>query len=190
MYKRQVDSFKNGLYELQRPGQVVIQAAMADFIEEGHFTSHIRRLKQTYSERRRLLQASLAPIEQVGARLSPVDSGLHLVVTFEAFVDDVKVAELAAEQGLRVYPLSNYGLGEHREKGLIIGYAYAATENISRYGHVLALSLIHISLVGDSKPAIILNNVDLPQPEPPRSAKISPFITVSETSSTAFTVPS
>ena len=185
-----VDSFKNGLYELQRPGQVVIQAAMADFIEEGHFTSHIRRLKQTYSERRRLLQASLAPIEQVGARLSPVDSGLHLVVTFEAFVDDVKVAELAAEQGLRVYPLSNYGLGEHREKGLIIGYAYAATENISRYGHVLALSLIHISLVGDSKPAIILNNVDLPQPEPPRSAKISPFITVSETSSTAFTVPS
>jgi len=117
---------------------VVIQAAMADFMEEGHFTSHIRRLKQTYSERRRLLQMALAPIEQAGARLSPIDSGLHLVVEFDEKVDDVDIATRASKQGLRVYPLSNYCIGEYREKGLIIGYAYAATEHISHYGNVLA----------------------------------------------------
>ena len=133
-----VEDFKSGLYELQRPGQVVIQAAMADFMEEGHFTSHIRRLKQTYSERRRLLQMALAPIEQAGARLSPIDSGLHLVVEFDEKVDDVDIATQASKQGLRVYPLSNYCIGECREKGLIIGYAYAATEHISHYGNVLA----------------------------------------------------
>ncbi len=133
-----VESFKSGLYELQRPGQVVIQAALADFIEEGHFASNIRRLRQLYGERRRLLQASLAPIANVGARLSTIDSGLHLVVEFSPECDDVRVAELAAEQGLRVYPLSNYGMGEKREKGLIIGYAYAATEHITQYGNVLA----------------------------------------------------
>lgn len=133
-----IDAFKNGLYELQRPGQVMIQAALSDFIEEGHFTSHIRRMRQTYGERRRLLQAALAPIANVGARLSMVDSGLHLVIEFGAHVDDVHVAELAAQQGLRVYPLSNYYLGDKPEKGLIIGYAYAATENITKYGNVLA----------------------------------------------------
>ena len=133
-----VDAFKNGLYELQRPGQVMIQAALADFIEEGHFASHIRRLKQVYGERRRLLQAALAPIANVGARLSMTDSGLHLVVEFDAEIDDVNIAELASQQGLRVYPLSNYCMGEQREKGLIIGYAYAATENITQYGNVLA----------------------------------------------------
>lgn len=133
-----VDSFKNGLYELQRPGQVMIQAALADFIEEGHFVSHIRRMRQTYGERRRLLQAVLAPIADVGARLSPVDSGLHLVVEFDPNIDDVRVAEMAAERGLRVYPLSNYCVGENREKGLIIGYAYAATEHITQYGNKLA----------------------------------------------------
>lgn len=133
-----VEGFKNGLYELQRPGQVVIQAALADFIEEGHFSGHIRRLRQIYGERRRLLQAALAPVASVGARLSKVDSGLHLVVEFDSECDDVRVAELAAEQGLRVYPLSYYGIGEKREKGLIIGYAYAATENITQYGNVLA----------------------------------------------------
>ena len=125
-------------YELQRPGQVMIQAALADFIEEGHFASHIRRLKQTYGERRRILQAALAPIANVGARLSSVDSGLHLVVEFNDTVDDIKVAALALESGLRVYPLSSYCIGEHCEKGLIIGYAYAATENVSHYGNLLA----------------------------------------------------
>lgn len=133
-----VDSFKRGLYELQRPGQVVIQAALADFIEEGHFASHIRRLRQIYSERRRLLQAALAPIANVGARLSTVDSGLHLVVEFNAACDDVSVANMASEQGLRVYPLSHYCLGEKSEKGLIIGYAYAATKQITQYGNKLA----------------------------------------------------
>ena len=67
-----------------------------------------------------------------------VDSGLHLVVEFDANIDDVKVAEMAAQQGLRVYPLSNYCIGENPEKGLIIGYAYAATESVMRYGSVLA----------------------------------------------------
>jgi GntR family transcriptional regulator/MocR family aminotransferase len=133
-----VAPFKNGLYELQRPGQVMIQAALADFIEEGHFASHIRRLRQLYGERRRLLQTSLAPISYAGARLSPVDSGLHLVVEFDQNVDDIRVAEMATKYGLRVYPLSNYSVGEKREKGLIIGYAYAATEKITEYGSLLA----------------------------------------------------
>ena len=133
-----VTAFKNGLYELQRPGQVMIQAALADFIEEGHFASHIRRLRQTYAERRRLLQIALASLVDIGARLSPVDSGLHLVVEFDANIDDVHVAEMAASQDLRVYPLSHYCFGNQPEKGLIIGYAYAATESITHYGSLLA----------------------------------------------------
>jgi GntR family transcriptional regulator/MocR family aminotransferase len=131
-------SFKCGLYELQRPGQVLIQAALADFIEEGHFATHIRRLRQIYGERRRLLQKALAPVISVGAKLSPVDSGLHMVVEFEPHCDDIHLAELVAAQGLRVYPLSNYCMGASPEKGLIIGYAYAATKDVSQYGNVLA----------------------------------------------------
>lgn len=133
-----VDAFKSGLYELQRPGQVMIQAALADFMEEGHFTSHIRRLKQAYAERRRLLQAALVSIMDVGARLSPVDSGLHLVVEFDINIDDTHVAKMAASQNLRVYPLSHYCFGNQPEKGLIIGYAYAATESMTHYGSLLA----------------------------------------------------
>jgi len=143
------ESFKFGLYELQRPGQVVIQAALAEFIEEGHFAGHIRRLRQIYGERRRLLQEALSPITSVGASLPVAGSGLHLMVGLPSDCDDVRVAGLAAEQGLRVYPLSCYGIGENREKGLIIGYAYAATERISHYGRILA-DVIRAALVTES----------------------------------------
>ena len=85
-----------------------------------------------------MLQASLVCVEKAGARLSPIDSGMHLVVEFNASCDDVRVAALAAKQGLRVYPLSHYYLGDNPCKGLIIGYAYAATEHITQYGHALA----------------------------------------------------
>jgi GntR family transcriptional regulator/MocR family aminotransferase len=61
----------------------------------------------------------------------------------------VAVAELASQQGLRVYPLSNYCVGESREKGLIIGYAYSATENITQYGSALA-NVIQTALKGSS----------------------------------------
>ena len=132
------EDFKRGLYQLQRPGQVVIQAALAEFIEEGHFASHIKRLRQIYGEKRRLLQKALAPVTSVGASLPPAGSGLHLLVGLPSYCDDVRIAELAAEQGLRVYPLSCYGIGKSREKGLIIGYAYAATERIAHYGRILA----------------------------------------------------
>lgn len=146
------ESFKFGLYQLQRPGQVVIQAALAEFIEEGHFASHIRRLRQIYGERRRLLQEALSPITGTGASLPVAGSGLHLMVGLPSYCDDVRIADLAAEQGLRVYPLSCYGVGENREKGLIIGYAYAATERITHYGGILA-DVIQAALATESQSA-------------------------------------
>ena len=47
-----------------------------------------------------------------------------------------------------------------------------------------------LPLVGASNPASMRNKVDFPHPEPPSNAKISPVATVSETLSTAFTIPS
>ena len=41
--------------------------------------------------------------------------------------------------------------------------------------------------VGDSKPANSRSSVDLPQPEPPSSAKISPLLIDNDTPSTAAT---
>jgi GntR family transcriptional regulator/MocR family aminotransferase len=134
--------FKSALYDLQRPGQLMVQAALADFIALGHFTTHIRKIRQTYGARRELLRRTL--VAQLGPQLSQrvtissEESGLHLVVELPDQVDDVALEKLAAESGIHVKALSTYYLAPPVRRGLLVGYAYCTTEKISYYGRLLA----------------------------------------------------
>jgi GntR family transcriptional regulator/MocR family aminotransferase len=132
-----VDPLKAALYDLQRPGQVMLQAALADFIEQGHFATHVRKVRQVYGERRELLVRTLKPILGTSATLSEEASGMHLVIELPEFADDVQLALRAAEEGLVVRPLSSYYLGTHLKKGLMVGYAYVPTERIAYFGRIL-----------------------------------------------------
>ena len=50
-----VDTFRTGLSELYREGQLMQQAVLAEFIMDGHLTSHVRRMRTLYGERRQLM---------------------------------------------------------------------------------------------------------------------------------------
>ena len=135
-------AFKSALYDLQRPGQLMVQAALADFIALGHFTTHIRKIRQIYGARRELLRRTL--VAHMGAQLnrkvsiSSEESGLHLVVELPQRVDDVALAALAAESGIQVKALSTYYLASPKRRGLLVGYAYVMPEKIVYYGRLLA----------------------------------------------------
>jgi GntR family transcriptional regulator/MocR family aminotransferase len=75
------DAFSKGMTQLYRPGLLPVQAAMADFIQEGHFASHIRKMRTVYAGRRNLLQRSL--LQQFGSKIqfSAGAAGIHLAVT-------------------------------------------------------------------------------------------------------------
>ena len=47
-----VAAFKQAHYDLNRPGQMPLQAALAEFIEMGHFASALRRARQSYAAAR------------------------------------------------------------------------------------------------------------------------------------------
>ncbi|MES2046818.1 MAG: PLP-dependent aminotransferase family protein [Pseudomonadota bacterium] len=136
------EAFKIALYDLQRPGQLMVQAALADFIAMGHFTTHIRKIRQIYGARRELLRKTL--VAQFGAQLnqrvtiSSEESGLHLVVELPEHVDDVALEKLAAESGMAVKALSTYYLAPPVRRGLLVGYAYVTPDKIVYYGKLLA----------------------------------------------------
>ena len=132
-----VEPFKTALYDLQRPGQMMVQAALADFISLGHFATHIRKIRQAYGAKRELLRKTL--VAQMGADLtiSGEESGLHLVVELPDHVDDEALARLAAESGIAVKALSNYYLAQTPRRGLLIGYAYVAPGKIAYYAKLL-----------------------------------------------------
>jgi GntR family transcriptional regulator/MocR family aminotransferase len=105
------------------------QEVLADFIAEGHFARHIRRMRVLYAERRRVLVDSIE--KELGSMVKVVgdEAGMHLAMTLPPQSCDVEIATRAARQNLRMWPLSNSYLGEARS-GLILGFGSAAAEEI------------------------------------------------------------
>lgn len=129
-----IDAFRSALYDLQRPGQLTVQATLADFITQGHFTTHIRKIRQTYGARRELLRRMLAQQLPASVTISREESGLHLVIELPDRIDDVALARRAAAAHISVKALSTYYLASKVRRGLLVGYAYCTPEQITDYG--------------------------------------------------------
>jgi GntR family transcriptional regulator/MocR family aminotransferase len=121
-----------------------LQAALAEFIEMGHFSSALRRARQSYGERRAALLEALKPVLTQDTYISGAEQGLHLCLRLPPQVDDQALAQRIAQQGLTVRPLSAYCLARHDLKGLVIGYGYAPLSEIQRCGPVLAAAVRQI----------------------------------------------
>lgn len=132
-------AFAQAVAELYREGQLITQSVLAQFLREGHLTSHIRRMRNLYAERR------LGLIDAISRRYgNTVDivgehAGLHLVLALPACVDDHRITREAFGQGVVVRPLSNYYLKAGNVKqGLLLGYAAVPIAEISPAFDVLA----------------------------------------------------
>ena len=110
--------------DLYRGGHLLIQAALAEFIREGYYAAHIRKMRQLYSRRRHTLVELI--VSQLGEDfLGPYGSnaGLHLILQLPVGTDDVTIAQQANSQGLLVRPLSRYYVMEEKRSGLLLGFA-------------------------------------------------------------------
>lgn len=134
-------SLKQAHYDLNRPGQIPLQAALAEFIEMGHFATALRSARQTYAERRRCLLEAIKPCLGPLAYISGAEQGLHLCVNLPATIDDKALAQRIGALGLTVRPLSAYCLHRTDVKGIVIGYGYAPLAEIKRYGPMLAKAM-------------------------------------------------
>ncbi|TFW20666.1 MocR-like pyridoxine biosynthesis transcription factor PdxR [Duganella callida] len=129
-----IAAFRSALYDLQRPGQLTVQATLAEFIAQGHFTTHIRKIRQTYGARRELLRRMLLQHLPRDVSISSEESGLHLVIELPDHVDDVALAQHIATERLSVKALSTYYLKPPARRGLLVGYAYCTPEQITDHG--------------------------------------------------------
>jgi len=108
------------------------QEVLADFIREGHFARHIRRMRVLYGERRSALVESIS--RELGSLVEVLggDAGMHLVVTLPKGSRDVEIAKRAAAQNLWMWPLSRSYMGVVSRSGLILGFGSTAVEEIPR----------------------------------------------------------
>src|SRR5213596_40931 len=100
----------------------ITQAVMADFIREGHFARHIRRMRPIYAERRRVLVGELE--RELGDQLEIVgdEAGMHLATFLASNRNDREIAAKAAQQSLCLSSLSSLYLGSASRRGFVLGF--------------------------------------------------------------------
>lgn len=108
------------------------QAILAQFIDEGHFARHLRRMRSLYGERRAILEEGLRKHLPDELEILGAQCGMHLSVRLPKGVRDVEIAKRAAERNLWVWPLSLAYLNTPAMQGLMLGFGGVATQDILR----------------------------------------------------------
>ena len=120
----------------------IAQAALTDFIEEGHLAGHVRRMRPLYAERQTAL---IEGLNAAGDRLAiePAEAGMHLVARLKNGGDDRAISRAAGELGVQAPALSTYFQGQPYATGLVLGYAGVDRETIKRSTATLLKAMMH-----------------------------------------------
>lgn len=100
-----------------------VQDALAEFIEDGHLSAHIRKMTRLYHRRRDHLVEALNAVAAARLTVVPPSGGMQLVVDLEPPTDDCELAARLGKAGVAARPLSRHFIGETRGRGLFLGFA-------------------------------------------------------------------
>ena len=103
------------------------QGAMSLFMNEGHFSSHLRRMRAIYGARRAALVEGLAPLAAAGFAWSNNPAGMHLLASHE---NGAGVRSLAAASPLDLALLSSYRVARKKDDGLLLRFGALDDESL------------------------------------------------------------
>jgi GntR family transcriptional regulator/MocR family aminotransferase len=115
--------FQNALAATGQHPSLVLQAALADFINEGFFATHVRKMRSLYAHRH------IAFIEETKEHLPswmqfrPAEAGMQVVAEIHSDVPDQRLSQLARSVGISVTPMTPLFHQLEKSNGLIFGFA-------------------------------------------------------------------
>jgi GntR family transcriptional regulator/MocR family aminotransferase len=117
------------------------QAVLTEFMTEGHFARHIRRMRMLYAERQAaLVEAARQLSDWLDVR--PSEAGMHLLGWLPGGSDDQAIVQLAERHQVITHPLSCYYMEPSEQRALLLGYASvpipAIREGVRRLATALA----------------------------------------------------
>jgi GntR family transcriptional regulator/MocR family aminotransferase len=118
-----VDAFTAARAITDRQSPTLTQAVLADFMAEGHFLRHIRRMRTLYGERQdTLLRAARRELGGL-VEVCPCEAGLHVMGWLGEGRDDKETSQAAARAGVEAPALSSFCAAPPERGGLLLGYA-------------------------------------------------------------------
>lgn len=117
------------------------QMVLAEFIEQGHFGRHIRRMRVLYHQRQNAFLAAVRNELDGLLNIQASDAGLHVVGWLPEDFDDQDASLRAAKLKLTTPPLSAYRIQYKKRPGLVLGYAGFDEKEIKNAVQRLAMAL-------------------------------------------------
>jgi GntR family transcriptional regulator/MocR family aminotransferase len=106
------------------------QAVLTEFIREGHFARHVRRMRQVYAERRRVLVEEIERQLRRSCTVVGGEAGMHLTVLMNGGIRDDEIAARAAERRLWLSALSLSYVGDASRQGFVLGFGNTRSSEI------------------------------------------------------------
>jgi GntR family transcriptional regulator/MocR family aminotransferase len=117
------------------------QAVLSDFITEGHFGRHVRRMRRVYAERLAVLLESARQSLAGLLEISEVDAGLQTTGWLGKEINGAAAMAAAARRRVDVMSLSRYSRTPLAREGLVVGFAAVDVHEIRRGVRDLAIAL-------------------------------------------------
>jgi GntR family transcriptional regulator / MocR family aminotransferase len=117
----------------------LMQAVLADFMHDGHFMAHVRRMRDLYRARRDIFMDEMQ--RHLGERLvpQPTQGGLQTACLLaDQRLSDKRLAGIAADAGIDLPRLSRLYLGDDKRNGFVMGYSALTPVEIREGIKVLA----------------------------------------------------
>lgn len=109
------------------------QLVVADFMREGHFSRHIRRMRLLYRDRRSALLEHLRSELDIPIDVAGEQAGLHLSIRLPRVFRDQEISERASKQRIWLAPLSSYYHQQRQSRqGFILGFSNTPAEEMPR----------------------------------------------------------
>lgn len=126
-----VQPFKERFAHFEQNASSLHQRTMAQFMAQGEWTRHIKRMRLTYKQKMQHLVQELQ--RQFGPQIAVLgeQSGLYIVVKVKSPLSEQQLIQRAETYGVKVYPTSPFFINQTSEDPLLqLGFSKLTMEEI------------------------------------------------------------
>ena len=108
------------------------QHILAQFMQQGHFSKHLNRMRKTYRKKHdKLIEVLQTKYPDV--RITGQLAGMHICISFASNYSETELTQKALQANIRIQPLSNYLVNVTKEQPtFILGFGGIDTEQIEQ----------------------------------------------------------
>lgn len=123
---------------VDRRGEPLLgQAVVAEFMKQGHFARHLKRMRTLYAKRKAALYDALTEVFGAAFELIAQDGGMYLLARLPGTVDDTELERRALARQLAPRALSDFYMAHESEQGLLLGFTNIPEAQAMRYAKAL-----------------------------------------------------